>query len=150
MKGLKEKDCPYCNGEIEYQGIIYKDDLVLVFPTYIPITPGHLLVCPLRHVATIEDLTREELEALFNMVKKLRGVLKDVFNVEGFNVAWNEGKAAGQAIAHLHIHVVPRKEGDEGIYQYNPREFLYRPGSREKSPNAELQEITKLIKKELN
>lgn len=146
----KEKECPFCNGEIEKQGIIYQDDLVLVFPTYIPIVSGHLLVCPVRHIKNIEDLTKEESEALFNMVVKLRYVLKSAFGAKGFNIAWNEGQVAGQDVDHLHIHIVPRKEGDSGIYGYDPRKFLYRPGSREKSPNEELQEIARLIKSKLN
>ncbi len=146
----KEKDCPFCNGIVEKnQGIIYRDDLVFVFPTNIPITPGHLLVCPTRHVATIEDLKKEEKDALFDMVVRLRGVLRETFDVEGFNIAWNEGSVAGQSVNHLHIHIVSRNEGDEGIYKYNPREFLYRPGSRSESPLEELQKITKLVKDKL-
>lgn len=147
---MKDKDCPFCNGIIEdNQGMIYKDDKVLVFPTNIPITPGHILICPIRHVATIEDLTTEESVALQNMVVRLRGILKEVFDVGGFNFAWNEGSVAGQSVNHLHIHIVPRKEGDEGIYKYNPREFLYRTGSRAESPKEELKEVTKIIKEKI-
>ena len=143
------KDCPFCNGEIKKQGIIYQDDVVLVFPTIMPITTGHILVCPTRHVMTIEELTKEELMTIFDMVMRLRSVLKKVFGTEGFNFAWNEGKIAGQSIGHLHVHIVPRIDGDKGVYGYDPRKFLYRRELREESPSDELQEITKLIKNEL-
>ena len=143
------KDCPFCNGEIKKQGIIYRNDLVFVFPTYIPIVPGHILVCPTRHVSNIGELTQEEANALQEMIIKMREILREVFGAEGFNIAWNEGEVAGQAVDHLHIHIVPRKEGDCGITEYEPRKFLYRPGSREKSPDDELQEITRIIKEKL-
>lgn len=80
-------------------------------------------------------------------VVRLKAALKESFYAEGFNIAWNEGAAAGQSVDHLHIHVLPRKAGDKGIYTYEPREFLYRTEKRETSPEQELREIAKLIKK---
>ncbi len=79
-------------------------------------------------------------------IVRLKGALRESLRAEGFNIAWNEGTAAGQAVEHLHIHVVPRKAGDAGIYRYEPRQFLYRPGSRSESPREELEEIAELIK----
>lgn len=64
-------------------------------------------------------------------------------------MAWNEGGVAGQTVPHLHMHLVPRKQGDEGITEYEPRKFLYRPGSRAESPVEEIREIAKLLKMEL-
>ncbi len=57
----------------------------------------------------------------------------------------NDEKVAGQSVPHFHLHIVPRQEGDTGIYQYDPRQFLYRPGSRAESPELELQEISHLL-----
>jgi len=68
---------------------------------------------------------------------------------KGFHHAWNEEKVAGQSIPHFHLHIVPRKQGDEGITEYEPRKFLYRPGSRETTPEKELQAITLQIKEKL-
>ncbi len=65
---------------------------------------------------------------------------------EGFNLAWNEGKIAGQNVSHFHLHVVPRKIGDAGITEYEPRKFLYRSGSREESPDTELLAVANLIR----
>lgn len=121
----------------------------MAFPTNIPITPGHTLICPTRHIAKIDQLSDDELKAIRNIIVRLKNGLKKSLNAEGFNVAWNEGSMAGQSIDHLHIHMVPRKTGDAGIYEYEPRKFLYRPGSRNVSSVQELQEVAKLIKKSL-
>lgn len=67
--------------------------------------------------------------------------MKQVFTAEGFNYAWNESEIAGQSVPHVHLHILPRKEGDLGIVGYEPRVFLYRPGSRAISPEEELAEI---------
>ncbi|MBI4150334.1 hypothetical protein HY488_02940, partial [Candidatus Woesearchaeota archaeon] len=56
---------------------------------------------------------------------------------------------AGQNISHLHLHIIPRKGGDAGITDYEPRKFLYRPGSRETSPENELRDVAALIRRAL-
>jgi len=71
------------------------------------------------------------------------------FAAEGFNYAWNEELVAGQTVPHLHLHMLPRKKGDSGIVDYEPRKFLYRPGERSDSPDQELIKVTELIKKNL-
>ncbi len=111
------------------------------FLTNIPITPGHSLVVPQRVVATIDELTLKELTDLFALVKYVKDVLRQAVSAQGFNCAWNEGRAYGQSVPHLHIHIVPRTQGDAGITQYEPRQFLYRPGSRAESPTAELADL---------
>ena len=143
-------NCPFC----EYNNVknitVIENDLAFAFPTNIPIVPGHILVCPKRHVKYYEDLTGEEKVAIEELRHELKKALKKTFGAEGFNYAWNEDKAGGQSVSHFHLHVVPRKEGDTGIYDYEPRKFLYRPGPREVStPQAELIEVAKLIKKVL-
>lgn len=122
----------------------------MVFPTNIPITPGHVLICPVRHVSKVDDLTAKEFSAIQHVLIKIKAALKKSLRAEGFNVAWNEGGIAGQAVEHLHIHVVPRTEGDMGIYEYDPRKFLYRPGSRSESPLEELREVAEIIKNNLS
>ncbi len=138
--------CQFCNNSDVQSRLIYQDDLIIVFPTNIPITPGHTIICPVRHISKIDELSDQELLAIKSFLVKLKNGLKKSLGAEGFNIAWNEGEAAGQAVDHLHLHVVPRHAGDQGIYNYEPREFLYRPGSREISPDQELQDIARLIK----
>jgi len=141
--------CPYCElPEIKNREII-RNKLAWAFPTNIPIVPGHILICPIRCVAKLEDLTPKEVEAIFDLYKKLKPALVKLFEAEGFNYAWNEGKLAGQSVPHFHLHMLPRKSEDSGITEYEPRKFLYRPGSRESSPEEELKMVADLIKNNL-
>lgn len=108
--------------------------------------PGHVLICPTRCVAKLSDLNGPEIDAILKLTEKIKAALSDSFGAKGFNLAWNEGKVAGQNVPHFHLHVLPRKRGDTGITIYEPREFLYRPGSRETAPEAELIEVSKIIR----
>ncbi len=126
--------------------IIAENDFAFAFPTNIPIVPGHTLICPKRYISTIDELIDGELRALFALQKQLKEAMILAFDAEGFNYAWNEGELAGQSVKHLHLHMLPRKISDSGVIDYEPREFLYRPGGREISPEQELIAIAQLIK----
>jgi diadenosine tetraphosphate (Ap4A) HIT family hydrolase len=138
--------CSFCDLSTIRTREIYRDELVRVFPTNIPIVPGHILVCPTRCVASFDLLKETEQEAIFNMLKKVKQSLTTCFKAEGFNYAWNEGATAGQTVPHLHIHVLPRVAGDSGIHGYDPRQFLYRPGSREAVSEEELLIVSRNIR----
>src|SRR3990167_11437341 len=141
-----KQNCVFCtNPEVKEREIV-RNDHAWAFPTNIPIVPGHILICPIRCVDNFNDLTPEEVVAIFDLQKKLKKALQVVFGAHGFNYAWNEGEVGGQAVPHFHLHMLPRKENDAGITEYDPRKFLYRPGSREKSPESELDSIIQLIK----
>lgn len=127
--------------------LIFENDLVFAFPSNMPIVPGHILICPKRIVATINKLTIQELLAIFDLQNKLKNALRKTFDPQGYNYAWNKGVLAGQTVNHLHLHILPRKEGVAGVTQYEPRKFLYRNGERSISPEKELIEIAKLIKR---
>lgn len=117
---------------------IAENETAWAFLTNIPITPGHALVVPKRVVATMEELTSEEILDIFSLARTVKEALKKTFGAEGFNHAFNEGEGYGQSVPHFHLHIVPRTPGDAGIIDYDPRVFLYRPGSREDSPEKEL------------
>lgn len=142
----EEKICVFCTKEEISDREITGDDLAWAFPTNIPIVPGHILIAPRRCVSKYEDLTTEEKNSIENLRVKMMKTLQKVFGAEGFNYAWNENSVAGQSVPHFHLHVLPRKPGDEGITEYEPRKFLYRPGSRETTPEDELVEICNSIK----
>lgn len=125
---------------------ITENETAAAFPTNIPITPGHTLVVPKRCVANIAQLSGVERDDVFALAESIKGALRKSFGAQGFNIAWNEGKVAGQSMPHFHLHIVPRTDGDEGIYEYEPREFLYRPGERAASPEAELLEVADQIR----
>lgn len=135
------KPCVYCTlPEIKARTII-ENDLAWAFPTNIPITSWHTLIAPKRCVAKYEDLTEEEMKAIEELRVKIVKALTKLSGAEGFNFAWNQGKLAGQSVPHFHLHILQRKEGDAGILGYEPRQFLYRPGSREDSPEDELLKV---------
>ena len=93
--------------------ILYRGDKNFVILNSYPYNPGHLLVAPYRHVASLEGLTEEERSEHFEIVSRVIRVLKQVFNPGGFNMGANMGKVAGTGIDdHFHTHVVPRWQGD--------------------------------------
>ena len=143
-------NCPFCENKEVKDRTIIENDLAFAFPTNTPIVPGHILVCPKRHIQYYEDTTPEEVLSIEKLRNKLKIALQKSFNAQGFNYAWNEEKIGGQSVPHFHLHIVPRKENDAGVYQYEPREFLYRPGPRTvESSDQELAEIVSLIQKAL-
>lgn len=141
--------CTFCDSPEIRDRAIVRGEFAWAFPTNIPITPGHTLICPVRHVQTFEELTQDERVALFDLAAKVKGALRKQFGAEGFNHAWNENKVAGQSVPHLHLHIVPRKKGDTGITEYEPRKFLYSPGSRETTPENELKVVAEQIREAL-
>ena len=141
--------CVYCEIPAIKERMIIGNDLAWAFPTNIPIVPGHVLIAPIRCVALFEDLTDNEKKAIFDLRNKLKQAMIKLFQAEGFNYAWNENEIAGQSVPHFHLHMLPRREADSGTTEYEPRKFLYRPGSREQSPEDELRAISELIRNEI-
>ena len=143
------KQCPFCTQADIKDRCIIANDFAWAFPTNIPIVPGHTLIVPKRCVEKFSDLTNKERDSIFELQKSIMNSLKKSFQAEGFNFAWNEGSLAGQSVPHFHLHILPRKNGDDGIIEYEPRKFLYRPGSREVSPDNELMAVVEIIKSNL-
>lgn len=141
--------CAFCENLDVKKRMVIENDLAFAFPTYTPIVPGHILVVPKRHVQYFEELTLEEKKAIEDLREILKRALVKTLDAQGFNYAWNEEEIGGQSVPHFHLHIVPRKEGDAGIYGYEPREFLYRPGTRAQSPDTELLEIVEELKRAL-
>ncbi len=77
-----------------------------------PVSRGHALVIPKRHVNSLDNLTSEEQSAFFNILDHVKKVIDETYHPDGYNIGVNNGRAAGQTIMHLHIHVIPRYEGD--------------------------------------
>ena len=77
-----------------------------------PVSPGHALIIPKRHVASYFDLTNHEREAMNVMLQFVRQKIDERFHPDGYNVGINIGEAAGQSVFHCHMHVIPRYKGD--------------------------------------
>ena len=77
-----------------------------------PVSPGHLLIIPNRHISSIFHATEEEIAALWNLVRDAKDFLDRKYSPDGYNIGINDGVSAGQTVMHLHIHVIPRYSGD--------------------------------------
>jgi ATP adenylyltransferase len=113
----KAKGCILCDKPKENNDapnyILYRGKKNFVILNSYPYNPGHLMVAPYRHVASLEELTNEELSEHFEIVSRSLKVLRRVFNPGGFNIGINMGKVAGAGIDdHIHTHIVPRWPGD--------------------------------------
>ncbi len=113
----KPKGCILCEKPGEDNDtenyILYRGDKNFIILNSYPYTPGHLLVAPYRHIASLEELTDEERHEHFDIVSRSIQVLRREFSPEGFNLGVNIGKAAGAGIEdHVHTHIVPRWQGD--------------------------------------
>ena len=86
--------------------------LVLGFWDAFPISPGHALLIPHRHVATWFDATIEEQQALLSAINSAKTAIELEHKPDGYNIGINSGEAAGQTVPHLHVHVIPRYTGD--------------------------------------
>jgi len=77
-----------------------------------PISPGHTLIIPKRHVGSLFEISAGERTCLLALLDKAKAVVEQEFNPDGFNIGINDGPAAGQTVPHLHIHLIPRYNGD--------------------------------------
>ena len=103
-------ECPFCNPRPE--NVLYEDGLIRILLDSYPANRGHLLVVPKRHVERWEELRDGEKSALVRGVDLAMEKLEETLKPDGFNVGMNLGRAAGQTVPHLHVHVIPRWEGD--------------------------------------
>ena len=103
-------NCPFCS--VESRALLFANDSAVVFFDSYPVTEGHVLVVPLKHVASIYELSEQERADLWQTVTQVRAMLIEKFHPDGFNIGVNDGTAAGQTIGHAHIHVIPRRKDD--------------------------------------
>ncbi len=104
------KDCLFC--QLREERIIGQCDLTITFLDSYPASPGHALIIPKRHVATYFDITEQEQNAIAKAIQKAKLMLDEEFSPDGYNIGVNNGRAAGQSVMHLHVHLIPRYKGD--------------------------------------
>lgn len=103
--------CPFCNPP-QSRAILANPHALAIHDNF-PISPGHTLIIPKRHIASFFDLTAEEQGAMLELLTEIRQLLLAERNPDGFNIGINDGAAAGQTVMHLHIHLIPRYTGDQ-------------------------------------
>lgn len=112
----KSMDCLFCKivaHEISAD-VVYEDERVLGILDIHPVAPGHVMVIPKVHSENLTDLPDAEVGPVFMAVKTVLGKLKSALSPDGFTIGINHGKVSGQVIDHLHIHLIPRFNGDGG------------------------------------
>jgi diadenosine tetraphosphate (Ap4A) HIT family hydrolase len=102
-------NCPFCQRS---DSILAETTLSFAFLDNFPVSKGHTLVIPKRHVSTIWDLTADEYADAFDLVRQVKDLIQKKFEPQGINVGVNCGEVAGQTVFHAHIHVIPRYAGD--------------------------------------
>ncbi len=151
MDKALDQNCAFCTDPEIKEREVVRNELAWAFPTRTPIVPGHILICPIRHAKTFEDMTESEKNSVFELMQKIKSSLIKSFSAKGFNHAWNENDVGGQSVPHFHLHVLPRVEETEVFYDHEPRQFLYRTrAKREISPREELLQVAALIRKNAN
>lgn len=134
MEIINQHTCPFCTPDTS-KIILSNAQAIAIFDGF-PVTPGHTLIVPKRHIASFFEATKEEQAAMFDLLTEMREKLKSLptslsereekdppqptfdkvgsFSVpDGFNIGINDGVAAGQTVMHLHIHLIPRYAGDQ-------------------------------------
>jgi diadenosine tetraphosphate (Ap4A) HIT family hydrolase len=108
---MNARPCLFCS--------VPPDELLIDQPLAIarrdthPVSPGHTLIIPKRHVASFFETTEEERLAMMKLLDEMKVVLDQKHKPDGYNIGINGGQAAGQTVMHLHIHLIPRYAGDK-------------------------------------
>ncbi|AEM37939.1 histidine triad (HIT) protein [Pyrolobus fumarii 1A] len=135
-------DCIFCRivrGDIPAHKI-YEDEKVVAFLDIYPINPGHTLIVPKEHYERLDQVPPETLDAMIRAAARIAPAILRATGATGYNVVVNVGKSAGQEIMHVHLHVIPRREGD-GCHIMHC--------ARSKPSNEELAKTAEAIRREL-
>jgi len=102
--------CRFCT--LDHERILHQSALAVAFGDSFPVSAGHCLVIPRRHIASLFDATEDEQREMMRLLGAARTAINAAHAPAGFNIGINDGPAAGQSIPHLHIHLIPRYAGD--------------------------------------
>jgi len=132
IAGHYQAGCLFCELPADRFEIIDQNELCMTLTDSYPVTEGHCLIIPRRHAATWFDMNPAEVEAANRLLHRSRERLqaRDA-TVSGFNFGTNAGKSAGQSVFHAHIHLIPRRDGDQqdpqgGVRKIFPDKAKYR------------------------
>ncbi len=102
--------CPFCSPAPG--ALIAESDRSRALSDAYPVAPGHALVVPKRHVARTFELTDEEWADLWALARRVREMVPELLGSDAINIGVNDGAAAGQTVPHVHVHLIPRRQGD--------------------------------------
>jgi histidine triad (HIT) family protein len=125
--------CVFCDilaGKLP-SSIVFQDDVCCAFIDIQPVNPGHVLVIPIAHAASLAELEGASGARLFRVGQRIAGALRNSgLRCEGVNFFLADGEVAGQEVFHVHLHVIPRYAGDGFGFRFGPR-YGYRPPRKE-------------------
>ena len=121
---LSSRSCVFCKESILESQKFYEDSLVYGLYTHRPIFEGHCLVIPKRHVERFDELSSEEISQMCEVVKKINKASQIAFNSSSYLLLQKNGIEVGQSVPHVHIHYVPRKEGDSSAFKFILKMFI--------------------------
>jgi diadenosine tetraphosphate (Ap4A) HIT family hydrolase len=104
-------NCPFCALPIDR--ITDSNEFGVVIRDGFPVSPGHTLVMPKRHIGSWFEISKEEQTGLLELLDRAKTTLQIEFSPDGYNIGINDGPAAGQTVPHLHIHLMPRYKSDQ-------------------------------------
>lgn len=107
---MSSNQCPFCT--LPSERVVGENEHALWIYDGFPVSNGHSLIIPKRHVGSFFEITQEERLSMFELLDKAKEVLEKIHTPDGFNIGINDGPAAGQTIPHLHLHLIPRYAGD--------------------------------------
>ncbi|MFZ4058010.1 MAG: HIT family protein [Ferruginibacter sp.] len=104
-------DCPFCKLDETRKLIIQSEAVFAIFDKF-PVSNGHALIIPKRHCSNYFELSLNEQIESWNLLSKVKDILTEALNPDGFNIGININESAGQTVPHVHIHLIPRYKGD--------------------------------------
>ena len=122
---MRDQNCIFCKiiaAELP-SAVVYEDESILAFLDIGPLADGHLLVIPHEHYARLTEIPAERFAQMASALPLLGRAAIEVTKAEGFNVLLNQGAVAGQAVSHLHFHIIPRKKDDQLGYRWNAGKY---------------------------
>lgn len=103
--------CPFCS--IPDDRIVSRLGTAFAIRDAFPVSPGHTLIIPRRHIGSLFGIPGSDLLDLLQLLAQTKAALDREFQPDGYNIGVNDGAAAGQTVPHLHIHLIPRYQGDQ-------------------------------------
>jgi histidine triad (HIT) family protein len=134
------EDCIFCKivSRKAPSNIVYEDERYIAFLDIFPFSRGHTLVCPKEHGETIWDMKEDDIADLFQVASKVSKAVVTAVEADGFRFVQNNGEAANQVVAHVHVHVIPVKMEDKGRFS-----------DRKHFTSAQMEETARLIRSEM-
>lgn len=105
-----ENAFPFCG--LSAALVVAENELAVAVLDKYPVSPGHVLVCPRRHAASVFEFTEAESAAIFRLIHQMKQRCDREHHPAGYNLGVNVGPAAGQIVMHVHVHLIPRYHGD--------------------------------------